>query len=555
VSAEWLLAAFHRVAEAPDAVDRLRGLVLALAVRGDLASHGPPLNHESYRSRSEAIENGMRDLASTRPRYRWKPTVELTARETGAPPGWIPNRLGDTGLYVNGVAFTPSDWAPSGRPIIRIQNLTGVSSVYNRTRREVGPDALVQEGDLLVSWSATLGAFIWDGPEGVLNQHIFKVIPNRAATTPRFLYWLLKHEVRTLAESQHAHGLAMMHINRGPFLGHPILLPPLHEQDRIVAKVEELMDMCDELEVAQAVRERRRDRLAEASLTRVRTDTARQGARFWLQCAERMITRPEHVAGVRELILDLAVAGRLVPQDPSDESASALVASTSESHDRGPFLGAAKPHRINNWVSSSVRQLASLVTSGSRGWAQYYAPTGAAFIRSQNVKRGKLVMSELAHVNPPTGSEGTRTAAQSGDLLVVITGDIGNVAIWDGQFEPAYVSQHIALVRPNDVRISKWILLCLLASSAGRGHLLASIYGGKPGLNLDNVRDVPVPLPPLPEQRRIIEKVDELMALCDQVERSLTAVRTGRTRLLEAVLHEALAEDGVDAEQILAVAH
>ena len=116
-----------------------------------------------------------------------------------------------------GSASSPADRAPYGRPIIRIQNLTGVNSEYNLTQREVGPDALVQEGDLLVSWSATLGAFIWDGPEGVLNQHIFKVIPNRVATRPRFLYWLLKHEVRALADSQHAHGLAMMHINRGPF--------------------------------------------------------------------------------------------------------------------------------------------------------------------------------------------------------------------------------------------------------------------------------------------------------------------------------------------------
>ena len=153
-------------------------------------------------------------------------------------------------------------------------------------------------------------------------------------------------------------------------------------------------------------------------------------------------------------------------------SASALVASGLGNQDRGPYLGATKPHPIHNWVSSSVRQLAPLVTSGSRGWAQFYALTGAVFIRSQNVKRGKLVLSELAHVNPPAGSEGTRTAAQSGDLLVVITGDIGNVATWDGQFEPAYVSQHIALVRPSDVRISKWVLLCLLRSSAAAAIFL-----------------------------------------------------------------------------------
>jgi type I restriction enzyme, S subunit len=156
---------------------------------------------------------------------------------------------------VNGVAFKPSDWEASGRPIIRIQNLSGVSTDYNLTTREVEPDNVVSSGDLPVSWSATLDTFVWDGPEGVLNQHIFKVIPNDAAVSPRFLYWLLKNEVRELAEGQHAHGLAMMYINRGPFLAHPVALPPLEEQDRIVAKLDELMTLCNQLEAAKGPRQ------------------------------------------------------------------------------------------------------------------------------------------------------------------------------------------------------------------------------------------------------------------------------------------------------------
>lgn len=266
MSATRLLGAFHKILEAPDAVDRVRGLVIALGVRGDLTGRGPQQTLDAHEARHKAIQDGMRELTHARPRYRWTASAGPNFSALSAPPGWLPSRLADTGLYINGIAFKPTDWGRSGRPIIRIQNLSGVSQEYNYTEREVAPDNVIADGDMLVSWSATLDTFIWDGPEGVLNQHIFKVVPNTAAVRPSFLYWLLKHEVRELAESQHAHGLAMMHINRGPFLSHPVLLPPLEEQERIVAKVNELMEVCARLEQSLIAVQIGRARLLEAAL-------------------------------------------------------------------------------------------------------------------------------------------------------------------------------------------------------------------------------------------------------------------------------------------------
>src|SRR5579863_374394 len=92
------------------------------------------------------------------------------------PKGWRWASLGETGRYINGVAFKPTDWGQEGLPIIRIQNLTDKHKALNRTTRQVDEIYKVEIGDLLVSWSATLDAFLWDRETSLLNQHIFKVI-------------------------------------------------------------------------------------------------------------------------------------------------------------------------------------------------------------------------------------------------------------------------------------------------------------------------------------------------------------------------------------------
>ena len=150
--------------------------------------------------------------------------------------------LGEVAEFVNGAAFKPSDWGDVGKKIIRIQNLTDSSKPYNKTTRSVNKKLTVNYGDILVSWSATLGVFVWtEKDEAVLNQHIFKVIHNSKIIDKNYLRHCLHQALDAM--TKHLHGATMKHVNRGEFLATQIPLPPLAEQQRIA----ELLDTADRI--------------------------------------------------------------------------------------------------------------------------------------------------------------------------------------------------------------------------------------------------------------------------------------------------------------------
>ena len=159
--------------------------------------------------------------------------------------------LGEVAQFINGAAFKPEDWGDSGFPIIRIQNLTDESKPFNRTTRTVAEKLQVHPGDLLVSWSATLGVFTWKRPEiGLLNQHIFRVIPDESKVDKAYLRLALSGALSAM--QKHLHGATMQHVNRGEFLGTPLYLPPQEEQRRIAAILDQ----------AETLRTQRRTALA-----------------------------------------------------------------------------------------------------------------------------------------------------------------------------------------------------------------------------------------------------------------------------------------------------
>ncbi|MEZ2329996.1 restriction endonuclease subunit S [Mesorhizobium sp. RCC_202] len=165
------------------------------------------------------------------------------------------------------------------------------------------------------------------------------------------------------------------------------------------------------------------------------------------------------------------------------------------------------------WAQATVGQMADFITSGSRGWAKYYSDTGDAFIRIQNIKRGglELDLKDIQHVKPPYGSEGERTKLSSQDILVTITADLGRIALFSEDVK-AYVNQHIALVRLNDPSLAPYIARYLSCEN-GQSQLGLRDRGiTRSGLGLDDIGSVEVPLPPAEEQRRIVAKLDALVA-------------------------------------------
>lgn len=148
------------------------------------------------------------------------------------------------------------------------------------------------------------------------------------------------------------------------------------------------------------------------------------------------------------------------------------------------------------WEASQLHILTELITSGSRGWAAYYADAGALFLRSQNVRMGYLEFTDRQLVSPPIGGEGARTKLEQSDLLITITGNgVGNVAhVPVDWVEAAYVSQHVGLVRFHDPRLALLAAHYFVEGAPGNQQIVSVQYGqSKPGLSLGNLRSFWMP--------------------------------------------------------------
>ena len=148
--------------------------------------------------------------------------------------GWEYKKLGEVATYVNGFAFKPSDWTDNGLPIIRIQNLTNSTATFHRCNREDIPDKYkIKCGEILISWSATLGVYEWLGENALLNQHIFKVEFNKVNINKKYFEFAVKSSLSEMAK--HTNGATMRHIRKGDFDNITIPVPSLSEQQRIVS--------------------------------------------------------------------------------------------------------------------------------------------------------------------------------------------------------------------------------------------------------------------------------------------------------------------------------
>jgi type I restriction enzyme S subunit len=191
------------------------------------------------------------------------------------------------------------------------------------------------------------------------------------------------------------------------------------------------------------------------------------------------------------------------------------------------------------WGVEPLGELSDFVTSGSRGWAQFYSESGALFIRSQNVRDGRLSFEDVQYVSPPTGAEGNRTKVKPNDLLITITGNsVGNVALVEQTFDEAYVSQHVGLVRLREPTTGPYICRYLSPNSPGNPQIAGSQSGqSKPGLNLQNLKDFRIALPQNPnELQAIATALSDMDGLLEGLDRLIAKKRDLKQAVMQQLL-------------------
>ena len=503
---ETFFEKFDQFADAPDAVAKMRELVLELAVRGRLLSSCSP------DSSAPSDPSGPFSIPQD-----WQ---------------WIAlNKAADcrAAAKVDSASLNDTDW------VLDLEDIDGGSGKVIATatfaeRRSLSTKASFQKGDVLYGkLRPYLNKVVIADRPGFCTTEIIPLRPQTFVAAGYLRLFLRSpHFLRYAAAKNY--GMKMPRLGTQDLESAAVPLPPLAEQKRIVAKVDELMTLCDRLEAQQQERETRHAALARASLARFADAPTPANLPF--------LFHPSYAippADLRKSILTLAVQGKLVPQDPNDEPA-------------GETFGGLKPLSPdsnettdipNQWTLCTYRTLTTLVTSGSRGWKEFYAETGSIFVRTQNIKTDKLILDDVAFVDLPKSAEGMRAQVLKDDILITITGaNVTKAARVEKQIPEAYVSQHIALTRPRWSKMSEWLHLCFISHGSARGTLEQLAYGDKPGLNLSNIRDLVLPIPPLAEQRRIVAKVEQLMALVDALEMQLAASRATAANLLSALVAE-----------------
>ncbi|AUD60359.1 hypothetical protein AYJ58_13080 [Shewanella sp. Pdp11] len=203
------------------------------------------------------------------------------------------------------------------------------------------------------------------------------------------------------------------------------------------------------------------------------------------------------------------------------------------------WLGEVPAH----WDVKRNKHLMEFVTSGSRGWAEYYSDDGQLFFRIANLTRDTIEpkLESIQNVKPPMGAEGERSKIKSGDLLISITADLGSVCVADDTIAGGFVSQHVSLCRPNSLVISSRWLAYFVLSDAAKEQFIGSGYGGtKIQLSLEDIRELNIAYPPVSEQGEIAlyidTKLEKFALLMNRAESQVNLLQERRTALISAAV-------------------
>jgi type I restriction enzyme S subunit len=568
---EHLLTNFDRLVEAPEAMPRLRRFVLDLAVRGKLVEQDP--NDEPASELLKRIEAEKERLLKLRRLKNTKPLPMSSEQKCSfiAPSGWVWSQLAEIGFlsprnYSDGgiqVSFVPMALIPSEYGVLpkhQVRPWAEIKSGY--THFAEGDVGLAKITPCFENGKSTIFRGLTGGiGAGTTELHIVRPV---IVDSAYLLIFLKCSDFISSGISRMTGTAGQKRVPLEHFAYSPFPLPPIAEQQRIVAKVDELMALCDRLDTARMERELTRDRLSSASLARLNApdpDPAifADHARFALDNLAALTMRTDQIKQLRRAILNLAVRGRLVPQNPDDEPAAEPLKRIAAERDDlvekqairrekplEPIGPTEPPFEIpSKWVWSRVGN-AVLFTQYGTSQKSHSARDGVPVLTMGNIQDGLAIWGNEKTI-PESSDDLPALYLNKFDILYNRTNSaelVGKTGIYLGENGIRTFASYLIRIRTSQTSgCPRYLNLAMCSPEFRETQIVPLIkkQTGQANVNGTALKNMLIPFPPLAEQHRIVAKVDELMRLCDQLEEHLTTIQGSCSLLLETVLNEAVA--------------
>jgi len=527
MSNDWFFEKFALIADAPGAIERMRGLVLDLAVRGKLVRQKQ--QDESATILLERIHSSS-SQTPTRRSIRRKDTQADIEPPYPLPNNWTWTTLGSIADWGSG--STPS----RGNPEFFGGNTTWLKSgELNDNRALVGSEEQVTElaikkgsfrlnkpGDVLFAmYGATVGKAAILAEPALTNQAVCGCTPCLGVLNDYLFFYLVSQRQKFRNASE---GGAQPNFSKDKIVTFPFPLPPLAEQKVIVAKVDELMGICDALEAQQQERELRKSVLVRSSLSRFAEAPTPENLGYLFH---KSYDIPP--SELRKSILTLAVQGKLVPQDPNDEPAEELREKNDRCSTESSF------ELPNGWIWLRLFNLAD-INGGFAFKSTDYLEDGIRVIRISDFDEAGFKDHKMVR-HPFTSDLQKYSLAHNNILMAMTGGTVGKSYFVKILPEPMVVNQRVATIKISPSANPSYIDI-VIRSEMTQSIIQKAKNSTNDNISMQDIKGFPIPLPPLAEQHRIVAKVDQLMALVDELERQQEASLEKATKLLDAIVQE-----------------
>jgi len=556
MNVDQLLAAMSKIGDDPNRIQQLRKIAIALAVSGKLNDKAVALKPSKI---LEAVEQVKSELIKQGELPKQKKTPDVTEDQ-------LPENFSDPLRFARLDSLARVQKGLTGIKQSQPGSFPLVVTAAERTSCDHydfdGSAAIVPLVSSTGHGHASLNRLHYQEGKFALGTILTAVFPHDPELmSARFIFeYLSAFKEELLVSRMTGTANVTLSVGRIAEVPVPLVCPEIQKI------IDNLMALCDRLEKARAKREETRDRLAAASLARLNApdpDPAifQDHTAFVLDNLAPLTTYPNQIKSLRQTILNLAVRGKLVEQDLADEPASELLkrAITAKQalmeerrirRDSPPEYSdsVGEQHSPDHWCWAYLHDF-SLVMGGKRlpaGVSFSNGPTRNIYIRVTDMKNGTILEDGLKFISDEVKAQIAKYTISKEDLYVTIAGTIGAVGEVPEMFDGHNLTENAAKVVFREMDRA-FLRLVLQAVDVQEQFSEKTKQMAQPKLALKRISGARVPLPPLAEQHRIVAKVDELMALCDRLEASLTDADATRQRLLEALLHEALAP--VDREE------